>query len=274
MRIIRILYFISVIPALTYYSQDSAPQPYEHSPQAFLRSMRDVEFVCTDRQTNIISKKEETHSNLEQSLEANTSVRMEWTLHSDQMFQYLGFRSKANARRSTLKIKNSCRTIREIHSSLTQSFGNRSCTIPWLSPAGVCEVMQMYSNIRWWGDSLTRHTVQGLFMLLSGNFRYGGFPNVPEMDTSIYSRCNCDGQFSESTACRDFGAGKLIIPNDARKAGLCYFSKQFRPFSFLWYTSLATAQLQTDTSFLCSSDSAPKFLYLQGGVKISIEYFT
>jgi hypothetical protein len=264
------LLHLIVIPVVGQYRQvlgEVVVGFLDHSPQSFLRAVKDVDHVCTDTRINIVSKKEESvHSSLEESLLTNASMAMSWTLHSNQVWQFLGLDKQSNnIRRQSFRDKPSCQSISAIHSSITSSYTNRSCIIPWLSPAGVCHVMQMYSHIRWWGDSLTRHTVQGLFMTLSGNFRYGGFPNVPEMSNIIYSRCSCDGQFSESTMCRDFGAGKLVIPDDARKLGFCRHAKFFSPFSFTWFSSLPDGTLKSDTSFLCTNDSKPKFLYLQGG---------
>eukprot|EP01036_Dinobryon_divergens_P028112 gene28112-37007_t len=228
--------------------------------------MKDVSHICSDTRINIVSRKEDSHSSLEESILANTSMEMSWTLHSNQIWQFLGLdRQPKYIRRQSFRDKPACQSISAIQSSITSAYSNRSCIIPWLSPAGVCQVMQMYSHIRWWGDSLTRHTVQGLFMTLSGNFRYGGFPNVPELNSNIYSRCNCDGQFSESTMCRDFGTEKLVISDDARKLGFCSYTKNFSPFSFIWFSSLPDGTLKTDTSFLCTNDLKPKFLYLQGG---------
>lgn len=262
-----VLLIVLVIPVTESYRQVISELGFfDHSPQSFLRSMRDVDHVCSDPQINIVSKKEDSHSSLNESLLANTSMEMSWTLHSNQIWQFLGLdKQPKHIRRQSFRDKPACQSISAIHSSITSAYSNRSCIVPWLSPAGVCQVMQMYSNIRWWGDSLTRHTVQGLFMTLGGNFRYGGFPNVPEMNSNIYTRCNCDGQFSESTVCRDFGAGKLVIPDDARKLGFCSHAKHFSPFSFMWFSSLPDGTLKTDTSFLCTNDSKVKFLYLQGG---------
>mmetsp|Transcript_3732 Transcript_3732/g.5604 ORF Transcript_3732/g.5604 Transcript_3732/m.5604 type:complete len:241 (+) Transcript_3732:381-1103(+) len=97
---------------------------------------------------------------------------------------------------------------------------------------------------------------------MTGNYRYGGFP---EISTKLYSHCNCDGQFSESKECRDFEAFKLMISDDARKMGLCYQTKNFSPFTFKWFTSLPDGKLNLDTSFVCNSDTKLKFIYLQGG---------
>lgn len=127
------------------------------------------------------------------------------------------------------------------------------CDLQWFSPSEACIALQNYEHVYFIGDSLTRHTVQGLKMLLSGNYEYGGM--IPNLSQDIYDECKCDGQFSEAFMCRFLHhskSGRGFDFDDNRQAGYC---QGFRHFSFSYQTILSL------NGFNCTG-SRPTFVLL------------
>jgi hypothetical protein len=77
-------------------------------------------------------------------------------------------------------------------SSFLQSvtLGHRGCSLRLLPPLHICQVLDQYSHIVWLGDSLTRHTLQALLMLLSEDLQQGAMP-VKGRFWSYKDNCHC-----------------------------------------------------------------------------------
>lgn len=139
----------------------------------------------------------------------------------------------------------------------------RSWSIPWLSTPDICGVFISYAETLWIGDSLTRHSILALYMLLTENYRTGGYPIYPSLPETIYNRCNCDGQFSEHFDCRDYQAGEVNLQHPLKK-GLCPFDEHFRGFHFNAGSS-SVNHTKPLLPYLCSAEDRLRMVYLQGG---------
>jgi len=107
--------------------------------------------------------------------------------------------------------------VAEVHPSY---FVPGGCDMPFLSPREVCAAFNQYSQIIVAGDSLSRHMMQGLMMMMKGDLVSGA---IESPIRSPYQWCACDGQFSEHEICRannnaHFTEGEGFLPKDL---GLC-----------------------------------------------------
>ena len=81
----------------------------------------------------------------------------------------------------------------------------RGCAPAWTSAAATCAAAGRYASITLMGDSLARHTLLALGMLLSGDWVQAPLPlEDAELPGYQPQRCTCDGQFSEMPECRPF----------------------------------------------------------------------
>jgi hypothetical protein len=150
--------------------------------------------------------------------------------------------------------------------------GERVCTLHLYSPQKVCEVLNKYSHIYWFGNSLTRQTLMALHSLLSSNLhsinKYTTNNRYPQFDTpakDALQQCQCDGQFSVHTVCRqpyrlqDLSEGIVNACSDIM--GESFWKTSFQ---FQYYQLRQTKELQIDRC-LDNGDVRPVFLFFQGG---------
>lgn len=97
-----------------------------------------------------------------------------------------------------------CSSVDQLLESVTHSIVKYPCRVSWLSLEEICQLIHSHSFIVWSGDSMIRHQTQALFLLLKQDLMFGSFPPRPKGVIYPYSRCQCDGQFSESKMCRAF----------------------------------------------------------------------
>ena len=83
----------------------------------------------------------------------------------------------------------------ETHPSV---FVPAGCTVPEFSSQRACETLAGFKSIFLGGSSLTRHMLQALHMITTGNLIRGAFHDA----TNVSHDCWCDGQFSEALKCR------------------------------------------------------------------------
>ncbi len=91
------------------------------------------------------------------------------------------------------------------------------CNFRWFTSDQLCRVLSSFASLQWEGDSLVRHTVQALLMLLTDDVQYGGFPRG-SASAAMLQLCRCDGAFSEAKSCRienTFGFGLAMSPSTA-----------------------------------------------------------
>ena len=95
-------------------------------------------------------------------------------------------------------------------------FVPKGCDIPFLSPNELCTTLDKYSQILVVGDSLSRHMMQGLMMMLKGDLVSGAI----ESSVRDSYACTCDGQFSENEVCWENNTDHFVgfTPKDL---GLC-----------------------------------------------------
>jgi hypothetical protein len=62
------------------------------------------------------------------------------------------------------------------------------------------------------GDSLSRHMTMALYILLSGDLRYGRYSGYT-IDNNVALHCGCDGQFPESLTYRHYVIEKYTFNN-------------------------------------------------------------
>jgi len=155
-----------------------------------------------------------------------------------------------------------CSTVEELlmslrrgtrhHISNTSSyFVPYNCTFRWYSKDSACEISSRYSDIGLTGDSLSRHHTQGLFMIYTEDWKYGGIPLVSS-NQALYDNCVCDGQFSEHEICRDYGQSMFNV-NDPHSYGICYDSHNF---AFRYNGEQPAGP--------CRDDLRPRIVLLQG----------
>lgn len=88
------------------------------------------------------------------------------------------------------------------------------CNFRWLSAEQICHVFSAFAAVQMEGDSLVRHTIEGLLMLLTSDLQYGGFARG-QTPAHLFHLCKCDGAFSELETCRPpntFGFGTAMLP--------------------------------------------------------------
>ena len=131
-----------------------------------------------------------------------------------------------------------------------------NCDILMLPYFKMCHALNAYKHVHLYGDSLTQHTMQGMYIALSNDLILGGIitDNLP-----TYQQCRCDEQFSEHLGCRKNG-GYFLKNEHPQRVGLCS-SLDSTLFSLTFHY-----QLYDYSSIKCDKDSRPVFVLLQGGV--------
>lgn len=122
-----------------------------------------------------------------------------------------------------------------------------------------CDIFNQYSNVIILGDSLGRHTAQGIMMILSQDLKLGGFPRGQNKRIECMNDCGCDGQFSEFLLCRDYDL-ITFLPPDARDHGFCT-----RLPSDLFKFRYVDSCCIPDFTYLFSADPRPILFVLNGG---------
>ena len=227
-----------------------------HSPEIFMRTRDKFEGACSK---TIVMNRNDSYVSLRYDESRN------WALNSDQIIDFLGFNKSAIVDHDKISLP-ICWSVSTILQSLSSTNSSRKCIIAWLSTPDVCQVLASYSEIIWIGDSLTRHTIMALYMILTENYRTGGYPIYPGIPQNIHNLCNCDGQFSENSQCRSYDFKENFLDHPIRK-GLCPFDKAFSDFHFRAghvYTS-AFEHSKALLPAICSPGDGLRLIYLQGG---------
>ena len=184
-----------------------------------------------------------------------------WSLHQNSFLSQPAFRCA-----STEQLLTSLRNGTRVWNNATEgsgpfperfqsSFIPLTCSFKWFSPREVCAILNRFSRIIMVGDSLTRHIVLGMNILLHGNFEYGGACLYQNKASDYFDNCRCDGMFSEAINCRC----SAVTFDDNRKIGVCngrqHFSLVFNDRKAYNYEDL----------FCTDGDTRPVFFYLSGG---------
>jgi hypothetical protein len=235
-----ILHAIKILPnVLTSSVEEEAEADY------FSSIVRSWTTICTKATNNIVLPRND-------GLYVKTGNTREWSL-VDSEINYLASPHKNDERHW-------CLTTTQVKSAISLPIRRQPCLLKWYSEKDICMLMQKYSVVVWNGDSLTRHMTQGLFMLWTKDFRFGGYPRHPNIEDDLFDFCGCDGQFSEHELCRSYSPGSFRF-EDARSVGLCsridpYVSPRF----YYQY-----AKYDESVTHLCSAEPNLRFVYLQGG---------
>ena len=137
-------------------------------------------------------------------------------------------------------------------------FVPHGCAFKWFSPREACTVLSRYSKLYFVGDSLTRHLVQGVTMVLNGNLEYGAVPHAKE--SRIYDDCRCDGQFSEAKECR-MSIDTFV---DNRAAGLC-------PGTSGHFALVYNGGMIGNNALVSQYDTRPIFFFLSAGTHYKMD---
>lgn len=71
--------------------------------------------------------------------------------------------------------------------------GERVCSMHLLPPRDICQILDRYSLVFWLGNSLTRHTMNALLMLLTEDLQEGAIPPQDYEATRYpYYNCHCE----------------------------------------------------------------------------------
>jgi len=161
-----------------------------HSPTSFIRLYNEYRHVCST--FNIILQRHEG-INLNESLKYSR----DWSLNAGLVHDFLDIHQHNHTARNSRPL---CKSAEEVSYSMSLSVKDHPCTISWFDPATICHVLDKFSLVVIFGDSLTRHFIQTLMMLLRSDFRFGGIPL--HQGNELYENCGCDGQFSGAVMCR------------------------------------------------------------------------
>jgi hypothetical protein len=234
-----------------------------HEPEAFLSTVSKFEDTCRHNRVKV----HENEKSVDYPEERN------WTLHSDAMFQFLGFGSYSSNIRSTTSQRRQCSSVAEITTSVMSEYGSdTSCIVPWQSTESICRIFSEYSTVIWTGDSLTRHTVAALFQYMRENYVNGGFP--PNTAPHVLNGCNCDGQFSEIRMCRVFDIREYAITPARTFSATKFFCGASVSKDFIFRHWIPPPEhYKTTFNELCSnsvssgvqSQQRLRFVYIQGG---------
>ncbi len=170
-----------------------------------------------------------------------------------------------------------CKNIRDFTKSITHPVKDYTCRVPWLSRDEICTIIDSYSMIFFFGDSLTRHMSQALFILLTQDLKWGGFP--ARSSPRPHDFCTCDGQFDEAKICREYDHNKFFRFTDVvSKTGACKNIKLHEPkteyFQYsgsgeldIIHANLFDPSIRTGgpTLGVCTNDTRPMFFFIQGG---------
>ena len=189
-----------------------------------------------------------------------------WSIHQDTYSKYLQLLPYCNGVRQLLASlqhggRSHGRSVAadvEIEASPTSIFSPHACSYRWYTPSDMCQIFSGFSHVRLVGDSLMRHLNQALFMLLRGDYEYGGIP-LQMGNLEVFEKCRCDSQFSEHGMCR-FGSSMSFL--DHRQYGLC-LGGPVQPFA-LTNAYSTECHLGWDAS-MCPKDSRPVMILAGGG---------
>ena len=134
------------------------------------------------------------------------------------------------------------------------------CAPAWASAAATCAAAGRYASITLMGDSLARHALMALGMLLSGDWVQAPLPlEDAELPGYQAENCTCDGQFSEVPECRPFD--RRIELHTAR---VCYGGPGWPEDTRVGYESGALNHNISSVVDLCS-DARPHAVVFSGG---------
>lgn len=139
----------------------------------------------------------------------------------------------------------------------------RGCHLPYIGKEQACKILSRYSHVVIAGDSLARHTAQGLNMLLKEDWMLGAYPLGSGLAPDLMDKCRCDGQFSEHKLCRSFD-GQKLLPGDPRDCGACTWLSSQETFH-LHYLELPGKEDGPVWEQLCNEDPRPGLIMLNGG---------
>ena len=87
----------------------------------------------------------------------------------------LRFAQEVNEKNSTANwFEQKCETLSAFLESVKS--GEALCVYTILSPKDICQAFNQYSHVIWMGNSLTRHVLNALLMLITQDFQDGGIP--------------------------------------------------------------------------------------------------
>lgn len=144
-------------------------------------------------------------------------------------------------------------------------FVPHGCRVQWYTPQEACEVISQYSDVVFAGDSLVRHTVQGLWMALSGDWAGGGLPH--DSPKELYDQCVCDGQFSEHIVCRNYDESMFNMV-DVRGHRLCHGQQ---PWSMRFYNAYDKACGADCFADMCHGDPRDRLVLIAGGLHFKVD---
>lgn len=134
------------------------------------------------------------------------------------------------------------------------------CGIPSLESETACNILNKYSHVVISGDSLARHTAQGLMMILTQDLVLGSYPRATRKSADLMNKCQCDGQFSEHELCRHYNTERLMS-SDPRDYGIC----THLPATPVQLHHGLRFALKNKGNTFCSNDSRPILIVLNGG---------
>lgn len=70
--------------------------------------------------------------------------------------------------------------------------GERVCAMHLIPPRDICQILDQYSLVFWLGNSLTRHTMNALLMLLTEDLQEGAIPSGKDNMFFPYYICHCE----------------------------------------------------------------------------------
>lgn len=146
-------------------------------------------------------------------------------------------------------------------------FRPHGCLYRWYSPSSACALLGRIGKLVLIGDSLTRHILAALKIILSGDYQRGALP-VHFGNHTLYEQCRCDGQFSENRFCET----EIDCPTNAG-CELC--DPAIPPFGIHAYVGGHNSAewflnpRSHSSEIFCSNDSRPVVVYLQGGAHFS-----
>ena len=149
-------------------------------------------------------------------------------------------------------------------------FAPHQCSPLWYTPDEICDVLHSYAYVLFLGDSMFRHVLQALFMLLTQDLQYGGIPRMSRQ-VGLYDFCRCDGQFSENALCRTYEQNNMFDLRDSRTYGVCT-PRLGSPFQLGYELRYGGFSLPSnwDNAF-CSADVRPRIIVVNGGVHYQYE---
>lgn len=182
-----------------------------------------------------------------------------WTLTSDTINHFAGGNGSPR-----------CKSVQELLSTIQHPVADYTCQLPWMSNEEICSLLNQYSKILWYGDSLMRHMSQTFHMLLKQDLQHGGYPARINNADVPYKYCSCDGQFSESKMCRNY-PHEFGFTDMTAQLGVCQGLKDTHPKTEFAATvpsgAVPVPQVNVFTSppsTTCKDDARPAFILMEG----------